>query len=153
LRSSACFSTRREVDRQGHEAFGLGARIAEHHALVAGALFEVQALAFVHTLRDVGRLLVVSDEYGATLVVDAVVGVVVADLLDGVADNLLEVDHRIGGDLTGQDHEARVAQRLGADARVLVLREQRVEHGVGNLVGNFVRVAFGNGLGREQKTG
>ena len=78
----------REVDRQRHEAFGLGARVAEHHALVAGALLEVEALAFIHALRDVGRLLVVGDEHGATLVVDAVVGVVVADLLDRVARDL-----------------------------------------------------------------
>ena len=78
----------REVDRQRHEAFGLGARVAEHQALVAGALVEVQALAFIHALRDVGRLLVVGHEHGATLVVDAVVGVVVADLLDGVARDL-----------------------------------------------------------------
>ena len=136
----------REVDRQRHEAVGLGARVAEHHALVARALFEVQALAFVDALRDVGRLLVVGHEHGATLVVDAVVGVVVADLLDGVARDLLEVDDGAGGDLAGEHHETGVAQRLGAYARELVLREQRVEHGIGDLIRNLVRVAFGNRL-------
>jgi hypothetical protein len=143
--------TMREVDGQRHETLGLGACVAEHQALVARTLLEVEALALVHALRDVRRLLVVGHEHGAPLVVDAVVGVVVADFLDGVARDLLEVHHRVGGDLAGHHHEAGVAQRLGGDARILVLREDGVEHRVGDLVRDLVRVTLGNRLGCEEK--
>jgi hypothetical protein len=141
----------REVDGQRHEAFGLGTRVTEHEALVARALLEVQAAAFIHALRDVRRLLVVRDQHGATLVVDAVVGVVVADLLDGLAGHLLEIHHRVGGDFARHHHEAGVAQRLGGNARILVLREDGVEHRVGDLVRNLVGMAFGDRLGSEEK--
>ena len=144
--------TMREIDRQRHETFGLGAGVAEHQALVAGALLEVQAAAFIDALRDVRRLLVVGHEHGATAVVDAVVGVVVADLLDGLTGNGLEIHHRLGGDLTGHHHQAGVAQRLGGDARELVLRENRVEDGIRNLVRDLVRMTLGNRLGGEKKT-
>jgi hypothetical protein len=60
-----------------------------------------------------------------------------------------KVHHRVGGDLAGHHHEAGIAQGLGGYARVLVLREDGVEHGVGNLVRNLVRVTLGNRLGGE----
>ncbi len=43
----------REVDRQRHQLRRFVAGVAEHQALVARALVEVEALAFVHALRDV----------------------------------------------------------------------------------------------------
>ena len=64
----------------------------------------------------------------------------------------VEIDHGLGGDLAGEHDQAGVAQRLGGDARGLVLRQQRIEHRVGDLVRDFVRVAFGNRLRREQET-
>jgi hypothetical protein len=71
------------VDRQRHQAVGgLVGGVAEHQALVAGALVE-RALAFVHALGDVGRLAVDRRQHRAALVVEADVGVVVADAADG----------------------------------------------------------------------
>ena len=52
--------------------------------------------------------------------------------------------------LTGNDAEARGHERFAGDARALVLRQDRVEHGIGDLVGDLVRVAFGNGFGGEE---
>src|SRR5207245_8495378 len=51
----------REKDRQRHQARRLVAGIAEHEALVAGALLEVESLALVDAARDVRRLLDVGD--------------------------------------------------------------------------------------------
>jgi hypothetical protein len=79
----------RVVDRGRHQFRGFVAGVAEHQALVAGALVEVDAGAFVDALGDVRRLLVVADHHGATFVVDAEIGVVVTDALDGVARNLI----------------------------------------------------------------
>jgi hypothetical protein len=46
--------------------------------------------------------------------------------------------------------DAGLDQGLAGDAGARVLREDGVEHGVGDLVGDLVRVAFGDGLGGEQ---
>ena len=67
--------------------------------------------------------------------------------------SVLEVDPGFGGDFAGDDRDAGLDQRFAGDARALVLRKDGVEHGVGDLVGDLVRVAFGNGFGGEQVAG
>ncbi len=111
----------REEDGQRHVARRLVAGVAEHEALVARALLEVQALALVHALRDVGRLLAVGDQDGAGRAVEAERRVGIADALDGVARDLVVLHARVGGDLARQHHQVVLHQRLGGDARGLVL--------------------------------
>ena len=111
----------REVDRHRHQARRLVAGVAEHQALVAGALVEVEALAFVDALRDVARLLAVGDDHGAAVGVEADLRIGVADALDGLARDVLEVDLRVGRDLAGEHHQVVLHQRLGGDARARVL--------------------------------
>ena len=141
----------RVVDRRRHQLGRLVAGVAEHQALVAGAGVEVVVARLVDALCDVVGLLVVADHDRATLVVDAVFGVVVADALDRVARDLDVVDVRVGRDLAGEHHEAGVAQGLGGDSRARILLEDRVEDRVGNLVGDLVGVAFGNRFGGEEE--
>jgi hypothetical protein len=141
----------RVVDRRGHQLGRFVAGVAEHQALVAGAGVEVVVGRMVHALGDVVGLLVVADHHRAALVVDAVLGVVVADALDGVARDLDVVDVRVGGDFTRQHHEAGVGQRLGGHAAARVLLEDRVQDGIRDLVGDLVGVAFGNGFGSEEE--
>lgn len=57
-------------------------------------------VSVVETLGDIGRLLLDSDQDVAGLVVEALVGRVVPDLLDGVTDDGLEVDVGTGRDFT-----------------------------------------------------
>jgi hypothetical protein len=57
----------------------------------------------------------------ATLVVDAVLGVVVADAFDRFARDLLKIDRGPGGDLAGHDHQAGVNQGLGGHTGEFVL--------------------------------
>ena len=71
----------RQHDRQRHQLLGLAAGVAEHQALVAGA-------ARVDAHRDVGRLLVDRRDHRAGLVVEAVLGARVADVLDRLAHDL-----------------------------------------------------------------
>jgi hypothetical protein len=130
------------IDGRGHQLGRLVAGVAEHQALVASAEVQEVVRRTVHALGDVIALLVVSHQHGATLVVDAVVGVVVANALDGVARHLDVVDIGLGGDLTGQHHEARVAQRFSRDTREGVLLEDRVQDRVRDLVGDLVGMAF-----------
>ena len=82
-----------------HQLGCLVGGVAEHHALVAGA-------AVVDTLSDVGGLAIDGGDDGAGVAVEALDGVVVADLFHGVADDGLEVDVGFGGDLSSDDDEA-----------------------------------------------
>ena len=105
----------------------------------------------VDALRDVVALLVVADHHRTALVVDAVFGVVVADALDRVTRDLDVVDVRVVRDLACQHDQAGVAQRFGRHPRARVLREDRVQNRVGDLVCYLVGMAFGDGLGCEKE--
>jgi hypothetical protein len=54
----------------------------------------------VETLGDFSRLLLNGNENVTGLVVEALVRVVVTDLLDGISDNRLVIDRTLEGDLT-----------------------------------------------------
>src|SRR6185436_17579828 len=86
----------REVDGHWHEARRLVAGVAEHEALIARALVEVETLAFVDALRDVARLLAVGDDHRAAVRVEADLRVVIADAADGAARDVLDIDLGVG---------------------------------------------------------
>ncbi len=137
-----------EVDRRGHEGVGLVARVAEHQALVAGAL--ILRAAAVDALVDVLGLCAERVEHRAGGVVEALLGAVVADLGDRVAHDLLDVHGGRGLGLAGDQHHARLGDGLGGDARLRVLGEVGVQNRIGDLVAHLVRVAFRNGFrGKE----
>ena len=98
------------INRRGHQFGRFVAGITEHQALVTGAGIEVVVAGVVHALSDVIALLVIADHDRATLVVDAVFGVVVADAFDGVARHLDVIHMRVGGDLASQHHQSGVGQ-------------------------------------------
>jgi hypothetical protein len=112
----------RQEDGHRHQAGRLVAGIAEHQALVARALVEVEALAFVHALCDVARLLAVGDDDRAGVGVEADQRIGVADAADGLARDGVEIHARVGGDLARQDHQVVLHQGFGGDARARVLR-------------------------------
>ena len=115
----------REHDRQRHELVRLARRVAEHQPLVAGAdaverigVAVLHLERLVHALRDVRRLLVERRDHAAGLRVEAVLRAGVADLGDLLADEPRDVDVDLGGDLAGDDDEARGDERLAGDAAV-----------------------------------
>ena len=144
-------------DRQRHQLGGVVAGVAEHQALVAGALLVhgvdragAALVSGVHALGDVAGLAADRDHHAAGVAVEALLGGVVADREDPVADLLLDVDVAGRGDLARHDHEAGGQQRLDRDPAVRVLLEHGVEHRVTDLVGDLVRVPLGHGLRGEQ---
>ena len=112
-------------DRRGHQLGRLVAGVAEHQALIAGALLLVEPFAFGDALRDVGRLRLDRREHAAGLVVEAHRRVGVADVFDHAACELAEVDHGLGRDLAGDDDEAGLAQRLAGDAALAIAGRAR----------------------------
>ena len=50
------------------------------------------------------------------------------------------------GNFAGEDDEIGRGERFASDAGFGILREQGVQNGIGDLVADFVRMAFGNGF-------
>ena len=150
-----------EVDRQRHELGGVGAGEAEHEALVASTL-AVQRVAgpldpllegVVDALGDVRGLPADRDLDSAGLAVEALLGVVVADLEHDVADDVHHLGVALGGDLAGHVDLSGGEQGLDRHAGLGVLAQEVVEDGVADLVGHLVGVSLGHGLRGEQTCG
>ena len=166
----------REVDRRRHERvllvdFALGAGEAEHHALVAGAFFFAALfLLGIDAHGDVGRLAVqqhfdVGAVFGeAVLVVADVLDDAARDLGDHLAidDGLVAVlfeERRLAAAFAGDDDLVGGGQRFAAEAgvdravvgnaKLNVVFEKGVEHRVGDLVADLVRMTFGNRFAGE----
>ena len=131
-------------------------RVAEHHPLVAraerstGRVAVLRLERLVDALGDVGRLLVDRDDDAAGLEVEAVLRARVADLGDRLAHDRADVDVGVRRDLAGDDDEPGRDERLAGDPSVRVVGEDGVEDRVRDLVGDLVRMALGDRLGREQ---
>src|ERR1700691_4706006 len=122
-------------NREGHQFGSLVAGIAEHHSLIAGA-------AGVHTHGYVAGLFVDAGNNGASIGVETVNGVVIADRLDYSTDQVLEVDVGFGGDFAGDYDQAGAGQGLAGDAAAGIFTQACVQNGIGNLVGDFVGMGF-----------
>ncbi len=130
------------IDGKRHQGRGFVAGVAEHQALVARALVQVDAFAFVHALGDVGGLLVVVHADRAAVGVKAQLGGVVADAFDGFACDFDVVHLGGGGDFARQYAQACVDQSFRRDTPFGVLRQDGIQNRIGYLVGYFVRMAF-----------
>src|SRR5690606_9495908 len=129
-----------EDNRCRHQYIGFVAGVAEHQALVAGAL--VFRLGAVDALVDVRGLLANDIDDAAGGAVEADVRTGVANVADHLAGDLFQVDPGAGGHFAGDDGDASLDQRFHRHAGEFVLFDDGVEHGIGNLVGNLVRMAF-----------
>ena len=88
------------------------------------------------------HLLLDGDNDVAGLVVKALGGVVVSDVLDGIADDLLVVDGGSSGDLAEDHDHAGLAAGLAGNAGGLVVLDAGIEDSVGDLAvgrGSFGR--------------
>ena len=141
-------------DGERHILGSLVGGIAKHDALITSTV--VLERAVVEPLGDIGGLLLDRDEDVACLVVEALGRVVVADVLDGVADDLLVVELRFCADLAEDHDHACLGGSLAGDLRRRVLLEAGIElcitsgpdgcgityeeayDSIGDLVANFV---------------
>ncbi len=147
------------VDRRRHQLGRLGAGIAEHDALVAGALFLVGAgLQRIDTLRDVGRLRMQQHIDLGLLPVEALL--LIADVADGHARDVRDpvLGHRLrparlarDDDLVGRGERlARGTNGPRINAGLGTLPIKKVDDLIGDAIAHFVRMTFGNGLAREE---
>ena len=143
-------------DSQRHQFRRLVAGVAEHHALVAGAVVQL-ALALglglvapVHAQRDVAGLLVDVGDDGAGVAVKAVLGAVVADVQHHLTGDLGDIHIAVGGDLTHDVDQAGGGAGLAGHAAIGVLLKDRVQHRVGDLVADLIGMPLGNGFRSKQ---
>jgi hypothetical protein len=122
--------------------------ISEHDTLVTGTKL-LESLLVVKTLSNIGALLLNGNEDVASLVVETLLGRIVANVLDGVTDDLLVVNLCLGGDLAEDHDHAGLGGSLAGDLGERVLLEAGIEDGVGDLVSDLVGVTLANGLGGE----
>ena len=137
----------RVLDRRRHQLRRLAAGVAEHDALVAGAL--VLVAAGVDALGDVGRLLVQQHLDLGVAPMEAFL--LVADRLDRRARRLLD---RLGAEIgsahfAGDDDAVGGRQRLAGDADAIGIEtgarafaEIEIDDFVGDAVADFVGMAF-----------
>ena len=153
----------RQRDRQRHEFGGVADRVAEHQALVAGALgvqrilllLDAGLVGLVDAHRDVRGLPADADVHAAGGAVEALLRGVVADLQDALANGVGDVGERLlgrGGDLAHDVHLAGGDQGLHRDARGRVVLQQRIEDRVTDRVTDLVGMSFGHRLAGEQPT-
>ena len=143
-------------DGQGHQLGRLVAGVAEHHALIAGAVVQLVVAGFlgfqglVHAQGDVAGLLVDVGDDGAGVAVEAIGGVVVADIADHLAGDLGDVHIAGGGDLAHDVDQARGSGGLAGHAAIGILLENGVQNGVADLVADLIGMSLGNGFGSKQ---
>ena len=137
---------------EGHEGLGLVGGVAEHHTLVTSTevLVLLDVVLAEDGLVDFGGLLFDGNEEVAGLVVEALGGVVEADVFDGGADDLLVVEDGFGGDFTEDHDHTGLEAGLAGDLGVGISGEAGVEDGVGDLIGHLVGVTLSDVFRREE---
>ncbi len=131
---------------KGHEVGCFITGISNHEALVSSSNLFV-FLVLVNTLSNFRRLLVNGNNDGCSFVIHSDLVGVVADFLNGLSGDLLEVDLAICADLA-EDHADRVFDStLTCHFSVGVFFKTGVKDGVRDVVAEFVRVAGSDALG------
>jgi hypothetical protein len=123
----------REQQCQGEQLRGLISSVTKHDTLVTSTEL-LHGLFIVQTLGNVWRLLLNGDEHIASLVVEALVGVIVANILDSVTNDLLVVKMGLGGNLAEDHDHASLGSRLAGDLGERVVLEAGIQDGIGDLV-------------------
>ena len=138
-----------------HILLSLVAGESEHHTLVACSdglnlrvahliLFGLQSL--VHAHGNVCGLLVNGSDNAAGVAVKSVFCPVVANLPNGLPDNLLHVYIGLSGDLSHDHHNPCGHRGLTGHPAHGVLLQQCVQNRIGDRVAHLIRMSFCHGL-------
>src|SRR5436190_5484431 len=139
-------------NRCGHQLGGFARGVAEHEALVAGALlggFFAFGFASVHTLGDVGALGGDGVHDEDLVGMEHVVIIGVANFSDGFAGDGGEVQLGASGNFAAHNNEVAFGVGFASDAAGGILGEAGVEDGIGDGIADFVGMAFTDGFGGE----
>ena len=132
----------REVKGEGHVVLGLVGGIAEHHALVSGAL--CSAVCAVNATVDVSALLVDGREHTATVALEHILALGIADAVNDFASDTLQVNVCLCLDFACQDDLPSRDECFASHLRIGIEGKQFVEHSIADLIGHLVGMAFGD---------
>ena len=138
--SLTLYQTVRVGDRGWHQHVGFVGRVAKHQALVARALF--QWIGTVNALVDVWRLFANGAQHRARIGIKAHIRMHITDFTHRVTGDLFDINPCAGGDLTANQNHASFDIGFARDARFRILRQDRIQHRIGDLVSNFIRMSF-----------
>ena len=94
-------------------------------------------------------MLVNSNDHGCCLIVHADFSRVIADFLNGLTCDLLDIDIGVGGDFS-EDHADGIFDcGLAGHHGVWVSSEAGIENGVGDVIAKLIRMSTGDGFGGE----
>jgi hypothetical protein len=136
---------------EGVQLGGFVSGITKHDTLVTGTEL-LKCLLIVQALSDIRGLLLNGDQEVEGLVVEALGRVIIANVLDGITDNLLVVDVGLCGDLAKDHDHACLGRGLTGNLGQRVLGQTGVQDGVGDLVSDLVGVTLTDRLGCEQES-
>lgn len=94
-----------QLERQREVLRGLVGSIAKHDTLVTSTKL-LQRLVQLQTLCNVRRLLLDSYLHGTGLIVETLLGAIIAYVFDGAADDFLIVKTGLGGDFTEDKYQS-----------------------------------------------
>jgi hypothetical protein len=134
-----------ELEGQWEELWGLIGGITEHDTLVTGTEL-LKGGIVVETLSDIWRLLLDGDEDVAGLVVEALGGIIVTNVLDGATDNLLVVELGLGGNLTEDHDHTGLGCGLASNLGERILGQAGIEDSIRDLISDLVWVTLTDGL-------
>ena len=144
-----------QICRHRHVAFGFVGCITEHHALVAGTGFFLSSLAFLSFQRfvnahsDIRGLLVDRNQHAAGVAVKAEFSTVVADVVDGFAGNVCDINIALGRNFTENVNLTGSNDSFASNTAFRILSQDGIKHSIGNLVCYFIGMTFGNGFGSK----
>jgi len=144
---------RRQDVRQRHQRLSLIRGVTEHVTLVTRTdVFIRLGTHTVHTLADIRRLLVQAHEHFALVPIEADVVRDEPNIAAHLANNSFVINLRLGRNFTENHHHVRLRRRFARNLGIRILFEARVEHAVGDLIRELIRVTFVDGFRREQKS-
>jgi len=140
-----------ELDGQWKQFRGFVGGISKHDTLITGTEL-LESLLVVQTLGNIWRLLFNGNQNVAGLVVETLLGVIVSNVLDGVANDLLVVESGFGGDFAKDHDHTSLGRSLTSDFGQRVVLEACVEDGITDLVGDLVGMTLTDRLGGEEES-
>jgi hypothetical protein len=129
----------RQLNWQGHQFGSLITGESKHQTLVTGA-------SRIHAHSNVWRLSIQSRKHSAGVTIKTVLGSCVTDSANGLASYTRVVDHRLGGNLTGNDNQTCSYESFAGDTGRRIRSKCCIKDGVRDLIGDLIGMSFGNGL-------
>ena len=146
----------RKADGQRHTFGSFIAGISEHHSLIARtdiigvgvAVFCFKALVNAHC--NIGGLSVYCADNRKGMAVKAVFGLVIANFKHNIANELRNINIAVCDNFAHYHYHARCCAAFAGNARIRVIAQHCIKHGVRDIVADLVRMPLCYGFGGKQ---